>query len=560
MRLKNNITHMINDFQSCGPNKTIINNAQNLKSIIDYIDQNDQNYAIISLDQEKAFDRIEHNFLKIVLKKFNFPSNFINWFNIIYTDIESKVLVNGTFTPNFKILRSVRQGCSLSMFLYVLGLEPLIFKINANTLIQGIKLPNLHKQIKSLQHADDTIVIIKNTNSYNKLQEETKDYSKNSGSKINNDKTEILAFGNWDQLKMQISDALFKTNIKVYGIIYGENEIKENFEPKIQKIKQRTHKWNKHHFNILERIIILKTYIFSLLQYTMLFIELPQNYTKMINSIIFQFLWNGTDKNKRDTMYQDIKKGGLSVPSITHKQESITIQTLRKIEGNLNQPWAALYIYWFGLNLRFYCPNFASNNYIHNIENFYEKEYIKRTILKYRLNEPIWKTSNLKNIYNMTVDSINNTTTISLKYPTSDWDLIWRNISQYTNYKDKITIFKYIHKILPTGEYLKKINCIAEIPRCADCWLGPNTFKHIFENCTAHNVERTELITTLNRIDPNITINSTLIQTGNNTHNIPISEMTLQNKICKTIFKYILQIWAKTTKIKLKFHFKDFCT
>ena len=113
------------------------------------------------------------------------------------------------------------------MFLYALGLEPLIFKINANTLIQGIKLPNLHKQIKSLQHADDTIVIIKNTNSYNKLQEETKDYSKNSGSKINNDKTEILAYGNWDHLKTQISDKLFKTNIKVYGIIYGENEIKE---------------------------------------------------------------------------------------------------------------------------------------------------------------------------------------------------------------------------------------------------------------------------------------------------------------------------------------------
>ena len=192
--------------------------------------------------------------------------------------------------------------------------EPLIFKINANTFIQGIKLPNLHKQIKSLQHADDTIVIIKNTNSYNKLKEETKDYSKNSGSKINNDKTKILAFGNWDQLKMQISDTLFKTNIKVYGIIYGESEMKENYEPKIQNIKQRKHKWNKHHFSILEKIIILKTYIFSLLQYTLLFIELPQNYTKLINSIIFQFLWNGTDKIKRDTMYQHIQKGGLSVP------------------------------------------------------------------------------------------------------------------------------------------------------------------------------------------------------------------------------------------------------
>ena len=111
----------------------------------------------------------------------------------------------------------------------------------------------------------------------------------------------------------------------------------------------------------------------------------------------------------------------------------------------------------------------------------------------------------------MTVDSINNTTTISHKYPTSDWDLIWRNLSQYTNYKDKMKIFKNIHNILPTRENLMKINCIAEIPRCVECWLGPNTFKHIFENCTAHNVERTELITTLNRLDPNITINATLI-------------------------------------------------
>ena len=75
MRLKNSITHMINDFQKCGPHKTIINNAPNLKSIKDYIDQNDQNFAIISHDQEKAFDRIEHSLLKIVLKTINFPSN-----------------------------------------------------------------------------------------------------------------------------------------------------------------------------------------------------------------------------------------------------------------------------------------------------------------------------------------------------------------------------------------------------------------------------------------------------------------------------------------------------
>ena len=73
MRLKNNILTILNNFQSCGPNKSIINNVLNLKSIISYIRQNDQKYAIIALDQEKAFDRIEHNFLKIVFKNLTFP-------------------------------------------------------------------------------------------------------------------------------------------------------------------------------------------------------------------------------------------------------------------------------------------------------------------------------------------------------------------------------------------------------------------------------------------------------------------------------------------------------
>ena len=234
--------------------------------------------------------------MKIVLKKFNFPENFIKWFNILYTDIESKILVNGTFTDTFKIKRSVRQGCSLSMFLYALGLEPLIFKINSNPNIQGIKLPNNSKETKSLQHADDTIVIIKNKKSYTALNTETKKYSENSGSKINQDKTEILTLGNCNDLKDSISKTLFKDKIKVYGIIFGENEIQENLDLKIQKLKQAANKWNKPYFNIFEKTIIIKTYLLSLLQYTMMFIEIKPDYLKQINTIIFNFIWNGTDK------------------------------------------------------------------------------------------------------------------------------------------------------------------------------------------------------------------------------------------------------------------------
>ena len=549
LRLKNTIANIINEFQSCGPNRSIINNALNLKSIIKYIRQNDQNYAIISLDQEKAFDRIEHNFLKIVLQKYDFPPNFIKWFEILYTDIESKILVNGTFTSTFKIMRSVRQGCPLSMFLYALGLEPLIFKINQNPQILGIKIPNMKNQIKSFQHADDTTVIIRDQKSYYSLKNETKNFSKASGSKINDEKTEILTFGDWENLKLETSKSIFKEKIKVYGVFFGANENKENYLPRIQKIKQTINKWNKIYFNLFEKVIILKTYIFSILQYTMIFSEIPIIYINEINTLIFNFLWNGKDKIKRETLHQDFSKGGLNVPSLMQKQDSLIIQTLRRIEINRNQPWANLYIYWFGINLKFYCSEYASNNYLHNIENFEENQNIKNVILKYRINEAVWKTNNLKLIYKIIIDSLNITTTIAFKYPISNWDLIWNTISQFRNPKERLILFKFMHKILPTGDYYHKIKIFKNIPHCADCWLGQNSQKHIFESCTHHKDKRNKLISDLKSIEPNININSTLIQTGSNDKNLPLH---IQNKIIKLIHNFILLVWEDSTKLKVK--------
>ena len=86
-------------------------------------------------------------------------------------------------------------------------------------------------------------------------------------------------------------------------MIFGANEIKENYLPKIQKIKQTINKWNKIHFNLLEKVIIPKTYIFSILQNTMIFSEIPLVYINEINTLILNFLWNGRDKIKRETLY-----------------------------------------------------------------------------------------------------------------------------------------------------------------------------------------------------------------------------------------------------------------
>ena len=140
----------------------IQDNALNLHSIITYAKQNNMPLALISMDNEKAFDRVEHNFIKKVIIKFNFPPTS-EWFNILYDNTESKHLINGTFTENVDIKKGVMQGSALSMHLYILSLEPLIYKISNSPNIKGIHIPNLNKGIKTVQHADDTTY-----NNYNK--------------------------------------------------------------------------------------------------------------------------------------------------------------------------------------------------------------------------------------------------------------------------------------------------------------------------------------------------------------------------------------------------------
>ena len=87
--------------------------------------ENDGKYregiAILGVDQEKAFDRVELSYTLAILEEMGFGENFINIIKTMYSNINSAVMVNGFRGKKFKITRGMRQGCSLSMLLFVIG-------------------------------------------------------------------------------------------------------------------------------------------------------------------------------------------------------------------------------------------------------------------------------------------------------------------------------------------------------------------------------------------------------------------------------------------------------
>ena len=133
-------------------------NIRLLESIISYVKEKNMPGLLLFLDFEKAFDTIEWPFIRKTLHYFGFGTSIIKWFNLFYCAPESCILNNGWTSDFFKIQRGVRQGCSLSPYLFVLSVEMLAKEIRKNRNINGIVVRN--EEIKLSQYADDTTLIL----------------------------------------------------------------------------------------------------------------------------------------------------------------------------------------------------------------------------------------------------------------------------------------------------------------------------------------------------------------------------------------------------------------
>ena len=193
-RLRNVLPRIINKDQTCGiPDRSIYENLFLLWDTIDYVQHKHLSAAIISLDQEKAFDRVNHEFLHRV---FNFGPYFGRWVNVVYNNITSHVINNGWLSSPFRLERGVRQGCPLSPLLYCLVVEILGQAIRRDDTIEGIQIPGCNQQqSKVSQYADDTTLILANNYSITRCFHIVNIFEKGSGSRLNTTKTEGLWIG-----------------------------------------------------------------------------------------------------------------------------------------------------------------------------------------------------------------------------------------------------------------------------------------------------------------------------------------------------------------------------
>ena len=198
---------------------------------------------IISIDGEKASDKIQQPFMIKTLQKVGMEGTYLNIIKAIYDKPTANIILNGEKLKPFPLRSGTRQGCPLSPLLFNIVLEALAMAIREEKEIKGIQIGK--EEVKLSLSADDMILYIGNPkDDTRKLLELINEFGRVAGYKINAQKSLAFLYTNNEKFEREIKETLpFTTatkRIKYLGMNLPK-EIKdlyaENYKTLMKEIK-----------------------------------------------------------------------------------------------------------------------------------------------------------------------------------------------------------------------------------------------------------------------------------------------------------------------------------
>lgn len=150
------------------PGRHLFDQVKLAQTMINYAEATEENGVLIALDQEKAYDRIDHDYLWRTLQAFRFPDSLIAAVQGLYRSAQTIVYINGEASSPFSVTRGVRQGDPMSCLLFDIAIEPLACSLRASSL-RGLSIPGAPHRLIATLFADDTTVYLAAADDYSVL-------------------------------------------------------------------------------------------------------------------------------------------------------------------------------------------------------------------------------------------------------------------------------------------------------------------------------------------------------------------------------------------------------
>lgn len=442
--------------QSCSTNlidvRTIIAKAAESKRFKGFL---------LSVDLEKAFDKVNHVFLWKVLEKFGVPERFINCIKNLYESATSRIIFNGILTSDVKIGSSVRQGCPLSMVLFVLYIEGLVRKLSAN--IRGVLLSG--KFIRVLAYADDLVILIRDDAEFDLVLQIINSFAEASCIRLNRAKSAFIRINNAKGGPQQFREA---DEIKILGVIFTERWsaiVKRNFDKLLGDIQFRLSKHRTRNLNLIERTWLLNVFVLSKLWYICQVFPPDNVHIAKLRKIAGQFIWGPRQifKTERKQLYLDYEQGGIKLVDPEAKAKALFIKTILYGTGNNQVEDTTL--------LNFSKKQALSRN---------TREWLELAVSL----KPNPMSTSVQTLYRHFINENRTTPKVEERFPALNWNQLWENLGQsFLSSECRSQMFLLYNDLVISKEKLVKYN----IGRLQDdlCeWCGvPESNEHKIKHC-----------------------------------------------------------------------------
>jgi hypothetical protein len=341
--------------------------------------------AIISLDIKKAFDSLSHNFLQGVYDFFNFGPILKKWITLLSTKRKACILLEGGRTTTFFDLeRGNAQGDTISPFLFNLGYQILLFKLELTFQIEGTRSGTaaevnaavaaaaaadaaaadaaladaavnadaagiregtadlVSNDPKVSAMADDcTLLVLLQHENLRTIINILNQFEIISGLGCNLEKTSLMPVGLIEPISQEILDlglqvvneiTLLGAIIKNTGLCYESNGTKI-----LEKIRKQVNFWVRFNLSLPGRITVAKTFMYSQINYLGCFMPIEKATENSIAREIEKFV-RGKLKIGVQKFYDEEKNGGLGLFKISDFLASQCCAWIRR-SINLDELW-----------------------------------------------------------------------------------------------------------------------------------------------------------------------------------------------------------------------------
>jgi hypothetical protein len=289
---------------------------------------------LLKLDFEKAYDRVNWDFLQEVLLRKGFSSTMVHRLLQLVSGGQTAININGEIGPYFRNARGVRQGDPLSPILFdfmVDSLAAMISKANAAGHVKGVVSHLIPGGVTHLQFTDDTLLLIEPSDlGIANLKLLLLSFENMSGLKINLSKSEVVIVGTPDAERARMAN-LLNCRLGAFPITYLGLPVSDkvlrisDWNFLTDKVGHRVDPWQGLFLVSTGRLELTNSCLSSLPMFVMSLYMLFDATHASFDKVRSRFFWEGVgDKRKYHmvdwaTVCKPKEFGGLGVRNTTYE-------------------------------------------------------------------------------------------------------------------------------------------------------------------------------------------------------------------------------------------------